>query len=146
MATVKFKFGVQSAYDNLKAAGTLESDALYFIQDTSRLYRGGVLFASDNVEFVTAVPTFSEAVAERLYIVQKPDEYCIYVKGDTEMVCINHVIEPGSILSLNAFAAGLVKTTADTLTPEDNASIPTTGAVVKAIAEVSAGLEWEELV
>lgn len=132
MATVTFRFGNQSAYDALKSTG-YDSNSLYFIEDTQRLYKGDKLM-SEQVIFINKVPEFQDAVADRIYVVKSEDSVSFWVKGDTKMVqAAGGTVSPGSITDVDVFSSDvLTKSTDEPLTNSDE-KIPTEGAVKKAI-------------
>lgn len=59
------KYGSQAAYNGL---ATREADALYFIPDSGRIYRGDHLIAANNVKFVEELPTVANAFVGVLYV------------------------------------------------------------------------------
>ena len=96
MATVTFRFGNQSTYDALKETG-YDSNSLYFIEDTQRLYKGSILI-SEQVIFTETVPEFGSAIKDRIYAVTQDNTTRLYVKGATEMTEIGgasatHIVE-----------------------------------------------------
>ena len=141
MATVIFKFGTQNDYDRIKREGCLDSNALYFIEDTGRLYKGSVLM-SEQVIFATDIPEFSNAKSNRIYVVTKDDEVSLYVKGATKMLPIEGggSIKPGSITDLDIFNPDLLVDSKEELTDSDN-QLPTAGAVKKAVDTLTEDLQ-----
>lgn len=130
MEYVLYRYGTQAQFD-----GTLpkESNALYFIEDTHRLYKGSTLIASDNVTFVTNVPEFASAEASRLYIVSDETGYNMYVKGSSSMNQVGGSLKAGDIKDISAFSDSLLTKSGQTLTADDDSTLPTSGAVKAAI-------------
>lgn len=104
---VKF---VQGTYDKYKALPEKEFDALYFITDAKRIYRGShpeVPAAATSVEFVTELPT-KNILDDILYVVTNERESLFYRYVDGEWMLIGgggiaDSVEDGSIVftSLN---------------------------------------------
>lgn len=137
MASVSFKFGNQEAYDALveKDAG-----ALYIIEDKGRIYRGETLVADvseKNVVFTNTVPAVADAETDTLYVVNDGNTVTIYVKTSddaTELTtAAGGTVAEGAITDLNAFDPAIVDTAEEGLS-EDDAHVPTSGAVAAAIA------------
>ena len=148
MASVLFKFGNQAAFDALASGAGYDSNSLYFIEDTARLYKGSVLM-SEQAIFTTTVPQFGSAKENRIYVVTSADGVSLYVKSSTEMVQVGGgTVKAGAITSIEAFnesvitkAAGLVQG----VMPDSDTTIPTAsavkGAIEKAAAELSKKIE-----
>ena len=148
MASVLFKFGNQAAFDALASGAGYDSNSLYFIEDTARLYKGSVLM-SEQAIFTTTVPQFGSAKENRIYVVTSADGVSLYVKSSTEMVQVGGgTVKAGAITSIEAFnesvitkAAGLV----EGVMPDSDTTIPTAsavkGAIEKAAAELSKKIE-----
>lgn len=67
MATnIEFFTGLQNKYDNL--VSSINEDALYFITDRHRIYKGSQLIVETNVEFTTTQPTTSNTTPGILYV------------------------------------------------------------------------------
>lgn len=62
--SIQYFHGTQAAYD---LASKVE-EALYFITDTEKIYRGENLIASNNVKVVSVMPSTGEAIENMLYI------------------------------------------------------------------------------
>lgn len=137
MATnaVLFKFGTQEAYDCLGEGRP--SNALYFIENTHRLYKGDVLMSKPYL-IVSSVPDAANALEDVFYVVIKDDSASMYIKHNGGMVVISNgnsgTIGEGSIKDLDAFADDLLSTSKDTLGESDD-KLVTEGAVKKAIDE-----------
>lgn len=132
MANVLFKFGNQAAYDALATGAGYDTNSLYFIEDTARLYKGSVLM-SQQTSFVTAVPEFASAKSGIIYVVTTSGSVTLYVKGETEMLQAGGgTVQPGAITNLNVFNDSLITKTGADL-PADDSTIPTSGAVKAAI-------------
>lgn len=139
MANVLFKFGNQAAYDALASSTGYDTNSLYFIEDTGRLYKGSVLM-SEQAIFVSAVPEFDAAKASRIYVVTSEDSASLYVKGATQMVQVGGgTIQPGAITNLDVFNSSLLATEL-TEGSTDN-QLPTAKAVYDAIQAVAADVE-----
>ena len=148
MASVLFKFGNQAAFDALASGAGYDSNSLYFIEDTARLYKGSVLM-SEQAIFTTTVPQFGSAKENRIYVVTSADGVSLYVKSSTEMVQVGGgTVKAGAITSIDAFnesvitkAAGLVQG----VMPDSDTTIPTAsavkGAIEKAASELSKQIE-----
>lgn len=136
MASVLFKFGDQAAYDALASGVGYDTNSLYFIEDTARLYKGSVLM-SEQAIFVSAVPEFESAKSGRIYVVTSDDTVSLYVKGVTQMVQAGGgTIQPGAITSIEAFDDSLITTSTSLeagVLPDSDTVIPTSGAVKDAI-------------
>ena len=142
-AKVLFKFGTQSKYDALE---TKDEKALYFIEDTKRIYKGSELYSSQEAQFVTEVPAFETAVEKVMYVVtNEAGTVSLYIKGDSAMVPLSSVatVEAGGIQSTSAFADGVLITSDTGLTGADDTAIPTAGAVNAALEDVTSC--WEAL-
>ena len=139
MASVLFKFGNQAAYDALASSTGYDTNSLYFIEDTGRLYKGSVLM-SEQAIFVSAVPEFNSAKASRIYVVTSEDSASLYVKGATQMVQVGGgTIQPGAITNLNVFNSSLLAT--ELTEGSTDSQLPTAKAVYDAIQAVAADVE-----
>ena len=143
MANVLFKFGNQSAYDALASSSGYDTNSLYFIEDTARLYKGSVLM-SEQAIFTTSVPEFDSAKANRIYVVTTGDSVSLYVKGSTQMVQAGGgIVQPGSITNIDVFNESVLTTTTDLsdgVLPDNDTTIPTSGAVKDAIETAIQGV------
>lgn len=79
MAKVVFKYGTQAEYEALE---TKNPDALYFITDSNRIYKGSDKVASADVKLVTEVPTPETALDNILYLVVTDAKYHMYIKNN----------------------------------------------------------------
>ena len=133
MEYVLYRYGTQSQYDS---QSSYESNALYFIEDTHRIYKGNVLIAdtADNIVFTSTAPEFASAEAGKLYVVSNESGLTLYVKGDTSMVEAGGQIKAGDISTIDAFADSILDKSGAELTADDT-KIPTSGAVKSAISE-----------
>lgn len=136
MANVLFKFGNQSAYDALASGLGYDTNSLYFIEDTGRLYKGSVLMSEQTI-FTSSVPEFDSAKSDRIYVVTTGDSVGLYVKGDTQMVQAGGgTVQPGAITDINVFNESILTTSTDLSSgelPDSDTTIPTAGAVKDAI-------------
>lgn len=138
MASVLFKFGNQAAYDALATTG-YDTNSLYFIEDTGRLYKGSILM-SEQAIFVSAVPEFGAAKAGRIYVVTSEDSASLYVKGTTQMVQVGGgTVQPGAITNLDVFNSSLIAT--GLTEGSTDSQLPTAKAVYDAIQAVAADVE-----
>lgn len=132
MAQVLYRFGTQDQFD---ALATKNENTLYFISDSRRIYKGDKIYGSNDVEFVTAVPEFSAAESNKIYVVVDGSSVVLYVKGESEMVQAGGgTVQPGAISSIQAFDSSLLATGAS----GENNLIPTTDYVSEKIAEAVA--------
>lgn len=53
---VSFVYGAQSQFDTLVEQSQIKSDALYFVNDTNRIYRGKELIVKTPIKFVSTLP------------------------------------------------------------------------------------------
>lgn len=113
---VSFVCGTYSQYKDLLVK---DPDALYFIEDLQRIYKGDILMSSTSVKFVGSLPAMSDAVEGLMYAVKDSatGKYNIYTWNGTEFVLVvgastQEVIEivndyfpgpkiPGQILTTN---------------------------------------------
>lgn len=81
------KYGSQTAYNNL---ATKEADALYFIPDSGRIYRGDHLIAANNIKFVDTLPTVANAFVGVLYVTSSDSGISLSVLNEagTEFVTV----------------------------------------------------------
>lgn len=135
MAKVQFITGTQSAFDLLEIKN---SDALYFIEDTQRLYKGEKLM-SEQVIFAAAKPEFDSAKDNVLYIVKEAEVVNLYIKGDSDMVLAGGgALAEGAIKNLNAFDGALLVTSSELSSgrlPDEDTSLPTSKAVKDAVTK-----------
>ena len=66
-------YGSQSQYDELVEQSKISSEALYFINDTQRIYRGAELIVRTPIKFVNAVPS-APLQKDTLYVVTTQDQ------------------------------------------------------------------------
>ena len=130
-----FYYGQQTQFD---AVASKEASALYFIEDTCRIYKGDILIAdasSNTVEFVETLPSAADAVEEKIYVVTNEDgTVSMYTKNGDEMAPVSaDEVADGAIKDLNAFADGVIQTSTEG-TAEGDEKIPTVAAVEEAIA------------
>lgn len=69
---IVFAYGSQSQYDKLKEAGSINASAVYFINDSQRIYRGEEVIAQCAINFVTELPT--TLASDTLYVQTTVDE------------------------------------------------------------------------
>lgn len=132
MAQVLYRFGTQ---DQFNALATKNENTLYFISDSRRIYKGDKIYGSNDVEFVIAVPEFSAAESNKIYVVVDGSSVVMYVKGESKMVQAGGgTVQPGAISSIQAFDSSLLATG----TSGENNLIPTTDYVSEKIAEAVA--------
>ena len=137
---VVFKYGTQSAYDNL--GSNIIADALYFITDTRRIYKGSTIISSNDAEFVTSVPAHGDAVANKLYVCVTESDISIYVKGSTEMQQIGGKLKKGAVDSIDIISDSVLTKSTDTLDESsDDSKLTTAGAVFKLVDSVKTSLD-----
>lgn len=84
MANVSFVYATQAQYTGLQ---TKNPDALYFIYDTHKIYRGNTLITSTNVDFGTTAPTADNVPAGILYVYQDSDnKITVWANNGTSVV------------------------------------------------------------
>lgn len=138
---VKFIHGLQANYDALAAGSGYDSDMIYFITDTKRIYKGSILIAEankeDSVVFVTEAPSFDTAKENTIYVYKTDAETLMYIKGASEMEVISGGdLKDGAITSISQFDGDLVLTSSEVLemfSESDDTHIATVGAVAKAV-------------
>lgn len=135
MSNVLFKYGTQSMFDSIE---NKNSNALYFIEDTHRLYRGSTLIASSDVELITALPDSAAAQSGKLYVLASNNYVSIYVKDGSSMKQISGQIPDGSIDDINMFGDLLVKS--DQTLVADDAHIATTQTINNAIQTIQSSI------
>lgn len=139
---IKFKYGTQAEYDAISAEDIV-AEALYFIEDTQRIYRGTSIIASNNVITTSEVPAFEDAVDGVIYVVTSESGVTeTYVKGSDKMESASGVSD-GS-LTIDAFDDASITTSTDDMSNVDDTSLITAGAA-KALVDSVSGLEWESL-
>lgn len=69
---VSFVYGAQSQFDTLVEQSQIQSDALYFVNDTNRIYRGEELIVKTPIRFVTEVPS-DNLEPDMVYVVTTVD-------------------------------------------------------------------------
>ena len=69
---VSFVYGAQSQFDTLVEQSQIQSDALYFVNDTNRIYRGEELIVKTPIKFVTEVPS-DNLEPDMVYVVTTVD-------------------------------------------------------------------------
>ena len=130
-----FYYGQQTQFD---AVVSKDTNALYFIEDSQRIYKGQVLIAdasSNKIEFVGTLPSAADAVEGKIYVVTNEDgSVSMYTKNGAEMAPVSaDEVADGAIKDLNAFAPGVIKTSTGGAA-EGDGKIPTVAAVEEAIA------------
>lgn len=139
---VVFYYGQQAQFDLLTPKN---AEALYFIEDTQRIYKGETLQASVDVLFVAKTPEFDAAQEGKLYVVSDGSTVTIYTKGDAGMDKVaGGELDPGSISNIGMFDESLITTSAelaDGVLPQEDTTIPTSKAVHDAIAKAVEGMD-----
>lgn len=69
---VSFVYGAQSQFDTLVEQSQIQSDALYFVNDTNRIYRGEELIVKTPIKFVAEVPS-DNLEPDMVYVVTTVD-------------------------------------------------------------------------
>lgn len=141
MANVQFFYGQQSGYNSAVKV----EDALYFITDTQRIYKGSTLIVQTNVVFTTTEPQFDTSETGYLYVyTDTSGSTTILTKGENSMETVGGgTVQPGAISDLNAFDSSLLVTSSELTSgelPDNDTSIPTSGAVKDAIEAAIQGV------
>ena len=138
---VKFKYGTQSSYNKLVSSMLIDTDAIYCLTDSHRLYRGYDLIGNDAINISETVPDFLKAFHNKLYIV-KPvgDTYHFYIKGALQMEEIS--FNQSIITSLDCFKNHTLIRREEGLQDNDEA-VPTSATVYDAVE--SARSKWNIL-
>jgi len=130
---ILFSYGLQQKFDALQSKDT---NTLYCITDTQRIYKGDTLLADKtnlNVTFVTAIPTADNTVEGMLYVATVDGKTTMWVKSGSIVIQVGGgeatEIADGAI-QLSNFATGIISTS---FTSGDNDTLPTTKAVADAI-------------
>ena len=143
MAKVIFSYGTQAQYD---ALASKNDGTMYFITDTRRIYKGEHKVSDVSVRIVDVVPTYESALEDVMYVVITADDVGLHVK-DVASRSIRQVgggtIKNNAISSIEMFDENILFTSKETdgegkevtLSETDDSTIPTSGAVVKAIKE-----------
>ena len=117
MANYKFHYGLQSAYDAKKAAGSLIADHLYFTSDTLQIYKGENLL-SKACEMVEAFP--ATGAQGRIYVHKTTMEAKVWNGTAFEVVSPAVATTLDDSTALGALiTAGAVKTYVDGLVGSD---------------------------
>lgn len=140
MARVKFVTGLQDAYNALSSTD-YDTNTLYFITDSQRLYKGNVLIANvseGNVVFTTTEPEFDTSDTGVLYVyTDTSGSTSILVKGESSMVTVSGgEVQDGAITSISAFDPDVITTSeglSSGVLPDSDTKIPTSAAVLDAI-------------
>ncbi len=128
--TVLFKYGNQAAYDALKNSVGYDSNALYFIEDTNRLYKGAVLMSKPYL-IVEAVPQPDTALEDVFYLVVKDDKATIHFKNEDSIISIeSDSIEAGSV-TMDSLSPDALASTIGEETSSENAKLVTDDVVKK---------------
>lgn len=135
MNNVIFKHGSQSMYDTLASKN---SDALYFIEDTRRIYKGDTLLSSNDAVFVSELPEYSKSESDKLYVLLNSSGVRLYVKNSETLQEITSLIQSGAINDINMFGDMLIKS--DQTFKSDDEHIPTTATVDNAIESMHSSI------
>lgn len=141
---VVFKFGSQASYDALEIK---LPEALYFILDKKRIYRGANLIAdaNENVIFTETPPAAADLKDGVVYVVTGGENPGLYIKQEPTEEGGDATLKPmggdhvsvGAIDSTDAFAPEILDKAADVATgtglTTDDTKVPTSGAVAAAI-------------
>lgn len=138
MPKVLFSYGLQSQYEGVQSKDT---DTLYFITDTQRIYKGDTLISDVthlNVSFVDAIPEVGSAQEDILYVATVGGSTTLWVKNGESLSQVGggEATEVADgVLDIGNFQPGIIVT--DLSNPNDT-TIPTTKAVSDAITEALA--------
>lgn len=131
---VLFRAGTQAQFDALTVK---DANAIYFITDTQRIYKGNYLIGSTDVVFATEVPAYETAVVGKLYVVTTDIEVSIYIKGATEMNQIGGKLKNGAIDNIAIIDDSVLLKSNFTDWESTDTKIPTAGAIGKVIDELN---------
>lgn len=137
---VSFVYGAQSQYDNLKEQSQILEEALYFVNDTNRIYRGEELIVKTPIKFVTEVPS-ENLEQDMVYVVTSTDPetqnktvhiYTSDGESVTEATDSEGNVDVADIFNkLSKFTSADVK--ANLLDTADDTKLATAGAVKEAL-------------
>lgn len=82
MGKVQYKYGTQAQFDGLALK---DEDALYFLTDSQRIYKGEKKISSSDVVFSTTVPDVKNTFDGILYVVLKGSKYSMFIKNGDEL-------------------------------------------------------------
>lgn len=103
MSTVKFKVGT---YDQYQALASVDSDALYFITDAKKIFKGDTDVTESIVIVTGDFPTYANAFEGKLYIKPSTFEIKTKVAGESALT----TLVPGYVTDgTNVTAANLTK-------------------------------------
>lgn len=83
MDYVIHRIGTQAEYDSVVIKDT---NILYFIQDSQRIYKGDKLISSNSVEIVDSIPEVSTAFSGKIYVVINGSTANMYIKSENAMI------------------------------------------------------------
>lgn len=137
---VSFVYGAQSQYDSLKEQSQILEEALYFVNDTNRIYRGEELIVKTPIKFVTEVPS-ENLEPDMVYVVTSTDPetqnktvhiYTSDGESVTEATDSEGNVDVADIFNkLSKFTSADVK--ANLLDTADDTKLATAGAVKEAL-------------
>lgn len=137
---VSFVYGAQSQFDALVEQSQIQDDALYFVNDTNRIYRGEELIVKTPIRFVTEVPS-ENLEPDMVYVVTTVDpetqEKSVHIyTSDGESV--TEATDSEGSIDADAIFQKLAKfTSADVksglLNSADDTKLATAGAVKEAL-------------
>ena len=139
MANVQFFYGQQSGYNSAVKV----EDALYFITDTQRIYKGSTLIVQTNVVFTTTEPQFDTSETGYLYVyTDTSGSTTILTKGENSMETVGGgeaTSVADGVLTVSNFEPGVVVSELGD-SPTDN-QIPTAQAVKEYVDNIQSTLE-----
>lgn len=137
---VSFVYGAQSQFDALVDQSQIQGDALYFVNDTNRIYRGEELIVKTPIRFVAEVPS-ENLEPDMVYVVTTVDpetqEKSVHIyTSDGESV--TEATDSEGSIDADAIFQKLAKfTSADVksglLNSADDTKLATAGAVKEAL-------------
>lgn len=68
---VQFAYGTQKEFRELKLQNKIDSECIYFIPDTQRIYRGDELISKSDVMFPSALPVGEDVLDNMIYVVKE---------------------------------------------------------------------------
>lgn len=131
---VNYKYGTQTAYDSL---GSKDANALYFLTDSRRIYKGNSLLASDNVIATDTMPAVSDAFPNVIYIHYETNTVSIKAlnKDKTGFVVLSTYSSESTDTSATTFMNKTISADSNTITDltitnfKDTAIAQTIGAL-----------------
>lgn len=109
---IEFRYGLQAAYDRLDPK---DNNALYFISDTRRIYKGDTLIASKDYITVNELPNPDVAISDVFYVVNNSDSISINILSNDKSKFIEIANSSSKVTSDN-----IVELTNKTINADSN--------------------------